>query len=50
MKEGGGGGRCGGSKRLHKNNFRKTWKTHTNLKGGEVLVGRWVCSRTTTGR
>ena len=35
MKEGGGGGKCGGDKKI---------------KGGRGSVGRWTCSRTSTGR
>ena len=50
MKEGGIGGRCGGAKRQQKNNLGPPWKTCGKLKGGGGAVGRWECSRTTTGR
>ena len=50
MKEGGGGGRCDGAKTQQKNNFGPPWKNCDKLKGGGGVVGRWACSRTTTGR
>ena len=50
MKEGGGGGMCGGAKRQRKNDFGPPWKPRGNLKGGRGAAGRWACSRTATGR
>ena len=50
MKEGGVGGRCGGTKRRRENNIGTPWKTRGKLKGGGGAVGRWACSRTATGR
>ena len=50
MKEGVKGENSGGAKRRQKINFRPPWQIHGNLKGGGVLMGRWACSRTATGR
>ena len=50
MKEGGGGGRCGGAKRHRKNDFGTPWKIYGKINGGGGAVGRWAYSRTATGR
>ena len=36
--------------RGNEKNFGPPWKTHGKLKGGGGAVGRWACSRTTTGQ